>query len=394
MFFRVTRSLRNAKEEAEQASRAKSDFLSMMSHEIRTPMNAVIGLTNYMIGDNPKKGHVDVLNTLKFSAENLLVILNDILDLNKIEANRIEFEKMPVNVRQLTARLKQVFERLADERGLYIKISIDDTITQSILCDSTRTSQVLSNLISNAIKFTKEGGIELIVNELERDGKHITLRFAIKDTGIGISFADQQKIFDSFTQASTSVTREYGGTGLGLTITRRLLNLQGVELGLNSERGKGSEFYFIQRFECVDAEDSPEEDLVQPVDVAVRDANILLVEDNKVNVLVAQKFLKKWGFSIDLAGNGKEALDRVGKKAYDLILMDLQMPVMDGYEASKQIRALGITTPIIALTASTMMEDRDKVKRFGMNDHIIKPFNPDELKHKLNKYITAKGAAK
>tara|TARA_R110001606_G_scaffold145231_1_gene285051 strand:+ start:262313 stop:264670 length:2358 start_codon:yes stop_codon:yes gene_type:complete len=388
MFFRVTRSLRVAKEEAEEASRTKSDFLSMMSHEIRTPMNAVIGLTNYMIGDKPKKEHKEALNTLKFSAENLLVILNDILDLNKIEANRIEFEKMPVNIRQLTARLKQVFERIADERGLYIKVSVDETITQSIVCDSTRTSQVLSNLISNALKFTKEGGIELIVNELDRDEGHITLRFAIKDTGIGISMADQQKIFDSFTQASTSVTREYGGTGLGLTITRRLLNLQGVQLGLNSEKGKGSEFYFIQRFETVDHAVEEDEALADGVESGNKGANILLVEDNKVNVLVAQKFLKKWEFGIEIAANGAEAVDKVKNKKYDLILMDLQMPVMDGYEASRQIRALGINTPIIALTASTMMEDRDKVKRFGMNDHIIKPFDPEDLKKKVNKYIT------
>ncbi len=389
MFFRVTRSLKNAKEEAEEASRTKSDFLSMMSHEIRTPMNAVIGLTNYIIADKPKKEHKEVLNTLKFSAENLLVILNDILDLNKIEANRIEFEKMPVSIVKLTTNLRQVFERLADEKGLYIKVNVDATIDRPIFCDSTRTSQVLSNLISNAIKFTQEGGIELSVNELERTEQHVTLRFAIKDTGIGISISDQRKIFDSFTQASTSVTREYGGTGLGLTITRRLLNLQGVELGLNSEKGKGSEFYFIQKFELADATIETPADIQPIVPTKSKGISILLVEDNKINVLVAQKFLNKWGFRIDLAFNGKEAVEKVLNTKYDLILMDLQMPVLDGYEASKQIRDMGIATPIIALTASTLMEDRDKLKRYGINDHIIKPFEPEELKRKLTLYLSS-----
>jgi CheY-like chemotaxis protein len=184
------------------------------------------------------------------------------------------------------------------------------------------------------------------------------------------------------------VTREYGGTGLGLTITRRLLNLQGVQLGLNSEKGKGSEFYFIQKFETVDHVVEEDEALADAGESGNKGANILLVEDNKVNVLVAQKFLKKWEYGIEIAANGAEAVDKVKTKKYDLILMDLQMPVMDGYEASRQIRALGINTPIIALTASTMMEDRDKVKRFGMNDHIIKPFDPEDLKKKVNKYIT------
>lgn len=389
MFFRVTRSLHKAKEEAENASRAKSDFLSMMSHEIRTPMNAVIGLTNYMIDDKPKRGHVEALNTLKFSAENLLVILNDILDLNKIEANRIEFESMPVDISQLVGRLKQVFERIADEKGLYIKISVDESINRHVLCDSTRTSQVLSNLISNALKFTKEGGVEVQVKELARDAKHITLRFAIIDTGIGISMKDQQKIFESFTQASTSVTREYGGTGLGLTITRRLLNLQRVELQVNSEKGKGSEFYFIQKFEMTD---EPLGEKLEKKPLMEREGtgnSILLVEDNKVNVLVAKKFLKKWGFTIDLAVNGAEALEKVKQNTYDLILMDLQMPVMDGYEASRQIRAMGVATPIIALTASTLMDEREKVKKHGMNDHVVKPFSPEDLQQKLAKYLQA-----
>lgn len=387
MFFRVTRALHKAREEAERASRTKSDFLSMMSHEIRTPMNAVIGLTNYLIGDKPKKEHKEALSTLKFSAENLLVILNDILDLNKIEANRIEFEKVPVDVRLLVSQLRQVFERLAAEKGLYIDVEVDKSFNKPVLCDSTRTSQVLSNLISNAIKFTKSGGVKLKVEVVDGTENSVTLRFTIADTGIGISPVDQQRIFESFTQASTSVTREYGGTGLGLTITRRLLNMQGVELMLKSEEGKGSEFYFVQTFECVGHIEQLEEAAVEESHSRIRGRGVLVVEDNKINVLVARKFLKKWGFEIDVAVNGAEAVEKVKAKRYDIILMDLQMPVMDGYEASKRIREMGVITPIIALTASTLMEDREKVRRHGMNDHIIKPFNPEELQRKLISHL-------
>lgn len=387
MFFRVTRALHKAREEAERASRTKSDFLSMMSHEIRTPMNAVIGLTNYLIGDKPKKEHKDALSTLKFSAENLLVILNDILDLNKIEANRIEFEKVPVDLRLLVGQLRQVFERMAKDKGLYIRVDIDTAINQLVLCDSTRTSQVLSNLISNAIKFTKTGGVELKVQVVASTEATLTLKFSITDTGIGISPADQQRIFESFTQASASVTREYGGTGLGLTITRRLLSMQGVELKLVSEQGRGSEFYFVQTFECVGSIRELDEVASEESQPPTAGMSVLVVEDNKINVLVAQKFLKKWGFSIEVAGNGAEAVEMVKAKRYDIILMDLQMPVMDGYEASKQIRRMGVTTPIIALTASTLMDDREKVKSHGMNDHIIKPFNPDDLQRKLMTHL-------
>lgn len=387
MFFRITRSLHKAREEAENASKAKSEFLSMMSHEIRTPLNAVIGLTNFMLLDKPKKHHEDVLDTLKFSAENLLVILNDILDFNKIEANRIEFETVPVNIAELALKLKKVFERVAREKSLDITTTIDESITKPVMGDTTRLSQILSNLISNAIKFTKKGGVEIKIEELRREGNSITLRFSVTDTGIGISQEDQQKIFESFTQASSSVTREFGGTGLGLAITRKLLNLQEVDLHLRSERGKGAEFWFVQTFEMGEEEAS----FVRKPDVIgesqLNRANILLVEDNKINILVAEKFLKKWGVFIDVALNGHEAVEKVKARNYDLILMDLQMPVMDGYEASKRIRELGISTPIIALTASAMMGDREKIKKFGINDHVLKPFNPKELQNKLERYL-------
>lgn len=390
MFFRVTRALHRAREEAENASRAKSEFLSMMSHEIRTPMNAVIGLTNYLMGDKPKKEHKGVLETLKFSAENLLVIINDILDFHKIEAKKIEFEKLPVNIVQLMQNLKKVFDNTAQEKGLYLTLEIDKTIREQLLCDATRTSQIMSNLISNALKFTKEGGVEVSVKEIWRQNNKTTLRFSVKDTGIGISKEDQKKIFESFTQASTSITREFGGTGLGLTITRRLLGLQGVELQLQSQEKLGSEFYFMQEFAVVSTEAVAELEQDGEMNLLPEQCfNVLLVEDNKINVLVAQKFLTKWGFVVEVAFNGSEAIELVKSRDFDLILMDLQMPVLDGYEATRKIRQLGYAKTIIALTASTLTEDNLKLKRYGMDDHVLKPFNPDELYSKIVKYLTA-----
>ncbi|MFY0601211.1 MAG: response regulator [Cyclobacteriaceae bacterium] len=390
LFFLFTNTLKKARDVAEKASKSKSEFLSMMSHEIRTPMNAVIGLTNILLQDEPKPTQVEVLNTLKFSAKNLLVIINDILDFSKIEAKKIEFEIRPVNVAELLSSLHHVFQPSIKEKNLELYFDVDENMPDFIACDPTRISQILTNLISNAVKFTKKGRIAVKLDVIGSNQKEVIIKFEVSDTGIGIKKEKLTEIFGSFTQASSSTTRQFGGTGLGLAITKQLLELQGSDLFVESEEGVGSIFYFIQvfgtDFEEWDAKESnkPKEIVVDKQELM--GTKILVVEDNEINIMVVIKFLKKWGVEYSIARNGQEAIDKYEEEAVDLILMDLQMPVMDGYESATQLRKNGVEVPIIALTASALLEDQDKIESAGMNDFVTKPFDPEDLKNKIAKY--------
>lgn len=380
LFFLFTNSLKKAKEEAEHASRTKSDFLSMMSHEIRTPMNAVVGLSNYLLQEEPKTEQIESLKTLNFSAQNLLVIINDILDFSKIEAERIDFDYEPVHLKNLIGNIQNVFCPVARDKGLAIAFDYDPRIPDWIICDKTRTSQVLTNLISNAIKFTHQGDVNVRLALKERGLDYVVINFTISDTGIGIPSEKQQDIFKIFTQASNSTTRQFGGTGLGLSITKKLLELQGTSIKLKSTVGEGSEFYFEQRFALSEEPVHQEEfDKQQLVTTTRIDHEILLVEDNEINVMVALKFLKKWGAQVTVAKNGAEALSLISTRDFKLVLMDLQMPIMDGYEAVREIRKLGIQIPIIALTASALIDEQRKIFEAGMDDYVTKPFNPTDL---------------
>ena len=382
LFYRYTLNLELAKKKAEMAAQSRSDFLSMISHEIRTPLNAVIGLTNYLISDKPKDGHAEDLRTLKFSAEHLHVLINDVLDYSKLDAGKIEFEMRDVNIRQLAENIIKTFESKAVEKDIYLKLNFDDKIPNMIITDGLRLSQILTNLIGNAIKFTSKGGVTFSLIKVTSSMKKVAVKFLVQDTGIGIPKDKQTAVFDSFSQASTSTTREFGGTGLGLAITKRILDLQNIKINLFSQESKGSRFYFTQTFEISEIQVLPSAAATEEK-VELAGKSILLVEDNPVNVMVAKRFLSKWKVNVDVAENGREAIEKTASCKYDLILMDLQMPVMDGYDASSELRKQGLKTPIVALTASVMLDVGDKVFSCGMNDYITKPFDPDDLYNKI-----------
>lgn len=384
--FRFTRKLQRAKEDAERASKAKTDFLSMISHEIRTPLNAVIGLTNYLISDKPRTDQVGDLKTLKFSAENLYVLINDVLDYSKLEAGKLEFEEANVNVRELGENIVKAQESRAREKGIELSIRCDDDIPRMIICDGLRLSQILTNLVGNAVKFTEEGKVTLDLTRVAGTKKKVSIKFSIEDTGIGIPKEKQDSIFETFSQASSSTTRQYGGTGLGLSITKKILDIQNTELHLFSVEDIGSRFYFTQTFLVSEHEEGGKKSTSNLQD-GLQHKKVLLVEDNAVNVMVAKKFLSRWQMNVEIAENGQEALELVVDNTYDLILMDLQMPVMDGYKATEELRRMGVEIPIIALTASAMLDTGDRVYSCGMNDFITKPFHPDDLYEKIKYHI-------
>jgi signal transduction histidine kinase/CheY-like chemotaxis protein len=386
--FRFAYILKKAKKDAEQGLVAKSEFLSTMSHEIRTPLNSVLGITNLMLRDNPSIEQKEQLNMMLFSANNLLNIVNDILDYNKIEAGKIKFEEIEMDIKTIARNTIGGLKIAATEKGIDLKLQIDDDITFNLLGDPTRTSQIIGNLIHNAIKFTRRGYVKLEIQLISYDEKNAFLRFSIEDTGIGIPVEKQKIIFEQFTQADTSTSRNFGGTGLGLAICKKLLDLQGATLQLKSIPEKGSIFFFDISFPIVKIT-SPittiEQNLPAEESKPLKDVHILLVEDNEVNILVAKTFLDKWGAITEIANNGQEALDKIDPSRHKLVLMDMHMPIMDGYQATIELRKRGIKIPIIALTASLAQEVESEVRYAGINAIIVKPFVPIDLfKHILH----------
>lgn len=377
--YRFAMSYRKAIRDAEQASEAKSEFLSVMSHEIRTPLNAVVGMSNLL---DVKGEQRDNVNTLKHAAQNLLLLVNDILDYTKIEAGKVEFEEIDTNLPDLMERLRLIHKSKAMEDHLDLRLDIAEDVPKYVVCDPTRITQVLSNLVGNGLKFTHKGSVTIKLSLVEKIEEEATVLFEVIDTGIGIEASKQELIFDTFSQAASSTTRNYGGTGLGLSITKRLLELQGGELKVRSAKGEGSNFYFQQHFKLVEGEVKPasEKPSWDTWD-QLAGKRLLLVEDNPVNIVVAKKFLERWKTDVEVVMSGEEALEIVID--HDLILMDLQLPDMDGYMISKKLREMGINIPILAFTASALLNVREKISESGMNDYIMKPFDPYDLYRKI-----------
>ncbi len=402
MFFDVTQriaveeTLRIAQQEAESANKVKSEFLANMSHEIRTPMNGILGLLHLFNStqlDNTQKSYAEKMDT---SAKNLMRIINDILDFSKMEAGKMEMEKQPFILHGIGQEVSDLYGHICAEKGLILDVSCSEHAEVFVLGDALRLKQVIFNLISNAIKFTNSGGkIFLEAESFIHNDAELHCTFTISDTGIGLSNEQVQKLFLAFSQADSSVTRKYGGTGLGLIISKRIINLMGGDIWVESELGKGTIFTFTTKFPI--ASDIPQEKDMQfehgDMTLAPHSGHLLIVEDNEINQIVVQEILHAVGYTLDIADNGQMALEMLEKNAYDCVLMDIQMPVMDGYTATKIIRQQEkfAKLPIIAMSAHAMKGDREVSLTHGMNEHITKPIDAEILYKTLQTWMLKNG---
>lgn len=386
--------LKQSKANAENAARIKSEFLSNMSHEIRTPLNAIIGITDLLLQDNQSDSNNEYLKAIKFSADNLLVIINDVLDFSKIESGKIAFESIEFNIKEKITELVKTYSIKASEKNISLGFQIDDSVPEIIIGDPFKLNQILINLVGNALKFTENGNIDIYVSMKNHTEDIVLLEFAVKDTGIGIPNELQSKIFESFTQAYSETSRKFGGTGLGLAIVKRLIELQGGSIRVESKPLLGSNFIFQLSFGISTNKTTKDEEISSLSEFNFEGMKVLYAEDNVMNQFFIKKLFAKWKIDYDVACNGREAVEFISKKDYDIVLVDLQMPELDGFEVAKFIRTDNISgfnkdVPIVAFTADISPETKTKVLSVGMNDYITKPFRQEELLYKLSRYISS-----
>jgi signal transduction histidine kinase/CheY-like chemotaxis protein len=383
---------RNAKMEAEQIAKSKADFLSVMSHEIRTPLNALIGTTYHMLDAKPRVDQMKDLSNLKNASENLLNLVNNILDFNKLEQNKLELEHDDVELESYITNQVNLFQSITEAKGIYLKLNYDNFLPSHVMVDKGRLGQILNNLIGNAIKFTIAGGVTVNVRSEGYSKEAINITFDIIDTGIGIENEHKEKIFESFVQANAKIAGEYGGTGLGLAISKRLLERMNSEIVVKSVEGQGSLFSFSLCLEPIVPKVFKE---IPHASRKLAGCRLLLVEDNSMNIVIANRFLEKWNVDVTIAKNGQKAVELVfdGQHDFDIILMDLQMPILNGYQAAAAIRKIGFSKPILAVTASAVTESDLEANGGYMQDFITKPYRPDDLFDKIKKHCFIKQEA-